>query len=254
MKGYTFGRLDGQTPVDKRQSMISEFNNPDSKTFCFLLSTRAGGLGINLTSADTVIIFDHDYNPHNDLQALCRAHRIGQKNVLHIYRLVTVNSIEESIVAVAKKKLVLDHVVVESMNNLNQSDIASILKMGVQKLFGGEAPERITYDEESLNMLLDRSRPVERHATTPTGNDESLKASADDISIFKEEVFSHARIWEEDGEGQVEGGEPRKNDAQFWSQFIQKKENSPKKQYGKGHRRRTKVHAYLSICISLSVN
>lgn len=237
LKGYRFGRLDGQTPVDRRQSMISEFNDPDSKTFCFLLSTRAGGLGINLTSADTVIIFDHDYNPHNDLQALCRAHRIGQKNVLHIYRLVTVNSIEESIVAVARKKIVLDHVVVESMNNMNRSDIANILKLGVQKLFGGETPQRIVYDDEALDLLLDRSRSVE---TTADGPDESKRNSAEDISIFKEEVFSYARVWEAPGQ---ENQQAPKDDAQFWSQFIQKKETSPKKQFGKGLRRRTKVHA-----------
>lgn len=235
MRGFGCGRLDGQTPVEDRPKLISEFNRPDSPLFCFLLSTRAGGLGINLTTADTVIIFDHDYNPHNDLQALCRAHRIGQKNVLHIYRLVTVNSIEESVVAIAKKKLVLDHLVVESMNNLKQGDIATILRMGVQKLFGEEPPQRISYDDKAVEMLLDRSQPV----GAPVTADAEPSESVENVNIFNEEVFSHARVWEEDEEGL--GGSGQKGDSQFWSQFVPARDPSPKKEYGKGQRRRKPV-------------
>jgi len=68
--------------------------NPNTDKFVFLLSTRAGGLGINLTSADTVIIYDSDWNPQMDLQAMDRAHRIGQKNLVNVYRLITENTIE----------------------------------------------------------------------------------------------------------------------------------------------------------------
>lgn len=68
--------------------------SPDSNKFIFLLSTRAGGLGINLTSADTVIIYDSDWNPQMDLQAMDRAHRIGQKNMVNVYRLITQDTIE----------------------------------------------------------------------------------------------------------------------------------------------------------------
>ncbi len=68
--------------------------NPNTDKFVFLLSTRAGGLGINLTSADTVIIYDSDWNPQMDLQAMDRAHRIGQKNIVNVYRLITENTIE----------------------------------------------------------------------------------------------------------------------------------------------------------------
>lgn len=235
MRGYGCGRLDGQTPVEERPSLIDEFNAPNSNLFCFLLSTRAGGLGINLTTADTVIIFDHDYNPHNDLQALCRAHRIGQKNVLHIYRLVTVNSIEESVVAIAKKKLVLDHLVVESMNNLKQSDIATILRMGVQKLFGDEPPQRIIYNDKAVELLLDRTQPVGAPISADKGDDET-SASTDNVNIFNEEVFSHARVWEDE-----DGKDLQKSDAQFWSQLLPPKDPSPKKEYGKGQRRRKPV-------------
>lgn len=232
-------RLDGQTPVDQRQGLIDEFNNPASKTFCFLLSTRAGGLGINLTTADTVIMYDHDYNPHNDLQALCRAHRIGQKQVLHIYRLITVNSIEESIVAIAKKKLVLDHVVVNSMNKMEQVDISSILKQGVQKLFDGETPQRIEYDEPALQLLLSRSLSGESLENVVDDTAKPKEASADTVSIFKDEVFNHARVWEEDDEANRTNG--REKDSEFWSKFIPKSEPVPKQELGKGQRRRQKV-------------
>jgi len=88
-RGFQFQRLDGSMGREQRQKAMEHFNAKDSKDFCFLLSTRAGGLGINLSTADTVIIFDSDWNPQNDLQAAARAHRIGQKKVVNIYRFVT---------------------------------------------------------------------------------------------------------------------------------------------------------------------
>ncbi|XP_062107493.1 uncharacterized protein LOC133823249 [Humulus lupulus] len=83
---------------------MGHFNALGSDDFCFLLSTRAGGLGINLATADTVIIFDSDWNPQNDLQAMSRAHRIGQQEVVNIYRFVTRKSVEEDILERAKKR------------------------------------------------------------------------------------------------------------------------------------------------------
>ena len=77
---FPFQRLDGSIKGEVRRQALDHFNSEQSEDFCFLLSTRAGGLGINLTTADTVIIYDSDWNPQNDLQAQARAHRIGQKN------------------------------------------------------------------------------------------------------------------------------------------------------------------------------
>lgn len=77
---YDYCRIDGETEIQLRDDQIAEFTKPDSKKFVFLLSTRAGGLGINLATADTVIIYDSDFNPQMDMQAMDRAHRIGQKN------------------------------------------------------------------------------------------------------------------------------------------------------------------------------
>ncbi len=88
-----------------------------SPKFIFLLSTRAGGLGINLTAADTVVIYDSDFNPQMDLQAMDRAHRIGQKSNVNVYRLITENTIEEKIVERQRIKLSLDSVVIQQQKN-----------------------------------------------------------------------------------------------------------------------------------------
>lgn len=106
LKGIKSLRIDGGTPVGRRQCLIDRFDDPEYRVF--LLSTRAGGLGLNLTQADTVIIFDSDFNPHNDQQALSRAHRIGQKNNVIVYRFVCKDSVEEKIMEQAKRKMMLD--------------------------------------------------------------------------------------------------------------------------------------------------
>lgn len=88
-RSHEYCRIDGSTDMTARDEQIDEFMKENSTKFVFLLSTRAGGLGINLTSADTVIIYDSDWNPQMDLQAMDRAHRIGQKNPVNVYRLIT---------------------------------------------------------------------------------------------------------------------------------------------------------------------
>ena len=111
-KGYKYLRLDGSTSRVRRKVDIMRFNdNPDSEYFIYLISNRAGGLGINLQSADTVIHFDTDWNPQADLQAQARAHRIGQKKMVKIYRLITKDTVEERILFRSQQKLYLDAVV-----------------------------------------------------------------------------------------------------------------------------------------------
>lgn len=102
LKSLKYLRLDGTTKSEERGELLELFNKPNSDYFIFLLSTRAGGLGLNLQAADTVIIFDSDWNPHQDLQAQDRAHRIGQKNEVRVLRFCTVNSVEERILAAAR--------------------------------------------------------------------------------------------------------------------------------------------------------
>jgi len=99
--------------MDSRDRQIVEFTQPDSEKFVFLLSTRAGGLGINLATADTVILYDSDWNPQVDLQAMDRAHRIGQKNPVMVYRMITENTVEEKIVDRQQVKLRWDNLVIQ---------------------------------------------------------------------------------------------------------------------------------------------
>lgn len=110
---FDYCRIDGQTQGDLREEQIEEFNAPDSTKFCFLLSTRAGGLGINLATADTVILYDSDWNPQMDLQAQDRAHRIGQTKPVRVFRFVTERTLEEKIVERAERKLHLDALVIQ---------------------------------------------------------------------------------------------------------------------------------------------
>ena len=104
---FNWVRLDGATKLDERQEAIDRFNAPDSDVQIFLLSTRAGGLGINLTAADTAILFDSDWNPHMDAQAQSRCHRIGQTQNVVVYRLLTMASVEIDMMKkqMSKKKL-----------------------------------------------------------------------------------------------------------------------------------------------------
>ena len=105
---YLYKRLDGSTNRVMREVLIKQFNRDKADCHIFLLSTRAGGEGVNLFTADTVILFDSDWNPQVDIQAMARVHRIGQTKTVHIYRLVTEGSVEERIVQRAQKKLFLD--------------------------------------------------------------------------------------------------------------------------------------------------
>lgn len=128
----TFERVDGSVSVADRQSAIVRFNQ-DKSRFVFLLSTRSCGLGINLATADTVIIYDSDFNPHADIQAMNRAHRIGQSNRLLVYRLVVRASVEERILQLAKKKLMLDQLFVNKSES--QKEVEDIIRWGTEELF-----------------------------------------------------------------------------------------------------------------------
>eukprot|EP00946_MAST-07B_sp_MAST-7B-sp1_P002635 g2635.t1 len=115
LHGHTYFRLDGATNVEKRQRMMDRFNR-DEKVFSFILSTRSGGLGINLVGADSVIFYDTDWNPAMDAQAQDRAHRIGQTRDVHIYRLVTEHTIEENILTKANQKRQMNMLAIEEGN------------------------------------------------------------------------------------------------------------------------------------------
>ena len=112
-RGHSYCRIDGSTAHEDRISSIDEYNKPGSEKFVFLLTTRAGGLGINLTSADVVVLYDSDWNPQADLQAMDRAHRIGQTKQVKVFRFVTEKAIEEKVLERAAQKLRLDQLVIQ---------------------------------------------------------------------------------------------------------------------------------------------
>lgn len=161
LKDMRYLRLDGATKAEDRQDMLKAFNKPESDYFCFLLSTRAGGLGLNLQSADTVIIFDTDWNPHQDLQAQDRAHRIGQKNEVRILRLISNDSIEEVILERAHQKLEIDGKVIQAGKFDNKStaeEQEEFLKRLLDAEQGDkENEENDSLDDDELNDILARS-------------------------------------------------------------------------------------------------
>merc|ERR1712128_319277 len=150
IRRFPFQRLDGGIKGELRKNAIEYFNAEGSQDFCFLLSTRAGGLGINLATADTVIIFDSDWNPQNDLQAQARAHRIGQKGQVNVYRFVTSKRVEEEIIERAKKKMVLDHLVIQRMDTTGRT----VLKSGMDASAGGQDKSGQPFSKDELNAIL----------------------------------------------------------------------------------------------------
>lgn len=111
-RSIRYCRLDGSTELEEREQLMDDFNNTD-KYQLFMLSTKAGGLGVNLVGADRVIIYDIDWNPQNDIQAMDRAYRIGQKKPVHVFKLITEFTIEERISDLQKYKLIWDELVIQ---------------------------------------------------------------------------------------------------------------------------------------------
>ncbi|KAK1418306.1 hypothetical protein QVD17_27449 [Tagetes erecta] len=155
---FKYLRLDGSTKTEERGTLLKQFNAPDSPYFMFLLSTRAGGLGLNLQTADTVIIFDSDWNPQMDQQAEDRAHRIGQKKEVRVFVLVSVGSVEEVILERAKQKMGIDAKVIQAglFNTTSTAQdrremLKEVMRRGTSSL-GTDTPS-----EREINRLTARS-------------------------------------------------------------------------------------------------
>ncbi|KAK1249347.1 hypothetical protein MKX07_002863 [Trichoderma sp. CBMAI-0711] len=140
--GHKYLRLDGATKIEQRQILTDRFNH-DSRILCFILSTRSGGLGINLTGADTVIFYDQDWNPAMDKQCQDRCHRIGQTRDVHIYRLVSEHTIEANILRKASQKQMLDDVVIQegefNTDSFNRPSVRDVLGEKVDFMSEGVA-------------------------------------------------------------------------------------------------------------------
>ncbi|EMR09679.1 hypothetical protein PNEG_01867 [Pneumocystis murina B123] len=210
--GYKSERIDGTTPTCDRQRRIDQFNAKDSESFCFLLSTRAGGVGINLASADTIIIYDIDFNPHQDIQAISRSYRIGQtKNVL-VFILITRNTAEEKILEGARRKMVLDHLIIESLDEKSETaiDYQTILSFGAKSLFDDQNNDQEIYynDNEIEGLLAQSEKDVSREVN---------KNSADS--------FSFAKVWEysmlnKSNENSEDNAKSKIADIDFWNKIV----------------------------------
>jgi len=182
MRGYKYCRIDGNTDYNVRESSIDAFNAPNSEKFCFILSTRAGGLGINLQTADTCILYDSDWNPQADLQAQDRCHRLGQKKNVNVYRLVSENTVEEKIVERAQQKLKLDAMVVQQgrlkdKDKVSKEEIMAAVTFGADTVFRSDES---TITDEDIDIILERGK-----AKTKELKEKISKAEKGDLLDFR---------------------------------------------------------------------
>ncbi|XP_044027887.1 chromodomain-helicase-DNA-binding protein 4a isoform X2 [Siniperca chuatsi] len=251
-EGYKYERIDGGITGGMRQEAIDRFNAPGAQQFAFLLSTRAGGLGINLATADTVVIYDSDWNPHNDIQAFSRAHRIGQNKKVMIYRFVTKASVEERITQVAKKKMMLTHLVVRpglgsKTGSMSKQELDDILKFGTEQLFKdegeGENKEEdssiIHYDDKAIDRLLDRNQDAT--------DDTELQSMNEYLSSFKVAQYVVKDEEEEEEEVQREIIKQEESvDPDYWEKLLrhhyEQQQEDLARNLGKGKRIRKQVN------------
>ncbi|KAJ2362116.1 TATA-binding protein-associated factor mot1 [Coemansia sp. RSA 2611] len=167
MPGVSFARVDGTVEARRRQEIVTRFNS-DPSIDCLLLTTHVGGLGLNLTGADTVIFVEHDYNPAMDVQAMDRAHRLGQTRVVNVYRLITRNTLEEKIMGLQAFKLHMANTIVNQQNaslaSMNTDQLLDLFNVSAPKTAaaGGEtaagAPKSVAKAIEGLEELWDSSQ------------------------------------------------------------------------------------------------
>lgn len=182
MRGYKYCRIDGNTNYEDREQSIEDFNREGSDKFCFLLSTRAGGLGINLQTADTCILYDSDWNPQQDLQAQDRCHRLGQTKPVNVFRLVSENTVEEKIVERAQQKLKLDAMVVQQgrlkdKDKVTKEEIMAAVRFGADTIFRSDES---TITDEDIDVILERGI-----AKTKELNEKIQKADKGDLLDFR---------------------------------------------------------------------
>ncbi|XP_062102383.1 ATP-dependent DNA helicase DDM1 [Humulus lupulus] len=165
-KGFVVCRIDGSVNLAERRTQIQEFNDLNSEFRIFLLSTRAGGLGINLTAADTCILYDSDWNPQMDLQAMDRCHRIGQTKPVHVYRLATAQSVEGRMLKRAYSKLKLEHLVIGkgqfqleklAPNSFDIEEEDDLLALIRDEESAEDKVIQTDISDENLELVLDRS-------------------------------------------------------------------------------------------------
>ncbi|CAA3020989.1 ISWI chromatin-remodeling complex ATPase CHR11-like isoform X3 [Olea europaea var. sylvestris] len=183
-RGYQYCRIDGNTGGDDRDAYIEAFNMPGSEKFVFLLSTRAGGLGINLATADVVILYDSDWNPQVDLQAQDRAHRIGQKKEVQVFRFCTEYTIEEKVIERAYKKLALDALVIQQgrlaeQKSVNKDELLQMVRFGAEMVFSSKEG---TITDEDIDRIIAKGEEAtaELDAKMKKFTEDAIKFKMDD--------------------------------------------------------------------------
>ena len=201
-RGHKYNRIDGSTAHEDRITSIDEYNKPGSEKFVFLLTTRAGGLGINLTSADIVILFDSDWNPQADLQAMDRAHRIGQTKQVIVFRFVTEQAIEEKVLERAAQKLRLDKLVIQqgraqqaAKAAASKDELVQMIQHGAEKVFEskggtGALAEKSDITDDDIDAIL-------KHGEERTA---ALNARYEKLGIDELQNFTSDNAYEWNGE------------------------------------------------------
>ncbi|KAI4106132.1 MAG: hypothetical protein LQ339_003129 [Xanthoria mediterranea] len=199
---HKYNRIDGSTAHEDRIAAIDEYNGPGSEKFVFLLTTRAGGLGINLTSADIVILFDSDWNPQADLQAMDRAHRIGQTKQVVVFRFVTEQAIEEKVLERAAQKLRLDQLVIQqgraqqaAKAAASKDELLNMIQHGAEKVFESKGPTGALASKSDLSE--DDIDAILRHGEERTAQ---LNARYEKLGIDDLQKFTSDNAYEWNGE------------------------------------------------------
>ncbi|RXW13423.1 hypothetical protein EST38_g12430, partial [Candolleomyces aberdarensis] len=188
-RGYKYCRIDGGTAHEDRIAAIDEYNKDGSEKFIFLLTTRAGGLGINLTTADVVVLYDSDWNPQADLQAMDRAHRIGQTKQVYVFRFITEGSVEERMLERAAQKLRLDQLVIQqgraqqaAKTAANKEELLEMITHGADKIINSSDAMMI---DDDIDAIINRGeeRTAELSTKYETLNLEDLSNFKSDASV-----------------------------------------------------------------------
>ncbi|KAF5196156.1 Chromatin-remodeling complex atpase [Thalictrum thalictroides] len=183
---YQYCRIDGNTGGEDRDASIESFNQPGSEKFIFLLSTRAGGLGINLATADVVILYDSDWNPQVDLQAQDRAHRIGQTKEVQVFRFCTEYTIEEKVIERAYKKLALDALVIQQgrlaeQKTVNKDELLQMVRFGAEMVFSSK-DDNITDEDIDRIIAKGEEATAELDAKMKKFTEDAIKFKMDDTA------------------------------------------------------------------------
>ncbi|XP_045364257.2 helicase SRCAP isoform X3 [Camelus bactrianus] len=213
--GHLYLRLDGSTRVEQRQALMERFN-ADKRIFCFILSTRSGGVGVNLTGADTVVFYDSDWNPTMDAQAQDRCHRIGQTRDVHIYRLISERTVEENILKKANQKRMLGDMAIEGGNfttaYFKQQTIRELFDMPLEEPSGSSVPSAPEDEEETV---ASKQTQILEQALCRAEDEEDIRAAT---QAKAEQVAELAEFNENDGfpagEGE-EAGRPGAEDEEM---------------------------------------